>query len=154
MAISLTTITGASVSGLTSPTYDVTADVAPNPHSKQWAVTSIGGTQTGVDAGSTASRPWTLTFTRPQSVRQLNAIDNSGVLRTVPMNEYGFIGRKGMTPLTGQASKTSIWRFSASVPAGADTYDIPNLKAAGSSFVGALNQQISGFCDTMVTGVL
>ena len=62
MAISLTSpITGAAVTGLTSPTYTVAVDTPPNTWSKQWAVTALGGTQTGVDTSSSASRPFTLT---------------------------------------------------------------------------------------------
>lgn len=154
MAIALTTITGATVTGLTSPTYTVSSDSAPNSWSKQWAVTAIGGTQTGVDTGSSASRPWTLTAYRPQNVRQLNAVDSNNVLRSVPMNEYGLLGRKGMTPLAGQAAKAAIFRTTFAVPAGADTADVPNIKAAVSCYIGALNQQAQGFVDTLTTAVL
>jgi hypothetical protein len=154
MAISLSTITGATVTGLTSPTYTVSADTPPNAWSKQWAITAIGGTQTGVDTSSSASRPWTLTFSRPQNVRQLNAVDSNNVLRSVPMNEYTVLGRKGLTPLAGQPAKTGLFRASFAVPAGSDTADVPNIKAAVSSFIGALSQQSDGLASTFVTGVL
>lgn len=154
MAISLTTITGAAVTGFTTPTYTVTADTPPNAWSKQWAVTAIGGTQAGVDSGATASRPWTMTFSRPQNVRQLNAVDGNNVLRSVPMNDYVVLGRKGLTPLAGQAAKTGIIRTTISVPAGADTADVANVKALISSTLGALAQQSSGLADTVLTGVL
>lgn len=41
-------LTGASQSDLTSPTYTLTSDVAPNSNGEQAAVTALGGTQTGV----------------------------------------------------------------------------------------------------------
>lgn len=154
MAISLSAITGAAITGLTSPTYTPTVDVPPNPYSKQWAITAIGGTQTGVDTGSSGSRPWTFTAYRPANVRTLNAVDSNNVLRQVPMNEYGILLRKGLTPLAGQASKTALFRATFSVPAGADIADQPNIKAAMSSFVGVLTQQAQGITDTLTTAVL
>lgn len=154
MAISLSTITGATVTGLTSPTYTVTADAALNAYSKQWAITAIGGTQTGVDTGSSVARPWTIAFARPQNAKQLNAIDSNGVLRAVPMNEYLTVSRKGVTPLAGQPSKAAVFRGSWSIPAGSDTADLPNLRAFVSSTIGALNQQSNGLFDTFVNGVL
>jgi hypothetical protein len=154
MAISLTTITGAAITGLTSPTYTVSVDYPPNAWSKQWAITAIGGTQTGVDTGTSASRPWTLTWSRPQNIKQLNALDTNGQLRSVPMNPYKFIGRKGLTPLVGQPSKTAIMAMETSIPAGSDIADIPNIKAFISSMYGALYQQAQGTSDLYTTGVL
>jgi len=155
MAISLTSpITGGAITGFTSPTYTVAVDTPPNAWSRQHAVTGIGGTQAGVDTASTASRPWTLTAYRPQNIRVLNAVDANNQLRQVPLNEYGLLERKGMTPLAGQASKTALFRASFAVPAGADTADQANIKGAVSCFVGALSQQCSGIADTLITGVL
>lgn len=155
MAISLTSpVTGSTITGFTSPTYTVAVDTPPNAWSKQWAVTAIGGTQAGVDSGSAASRPWTLTAYRPQNLKTLNAVDSTGVLRTVGFNTYGFLERKGLTPLAGQASKTAQLRAEFSVPAGADSADQPNLKASVSSFLGSLAQQSDGIANTLMTGVL
>jgi len=155
MAISLTSpVSGSTITGFTSPTYTVAVDTAPNAWSKQWAVTAIGGTQTGVDTGSAASRPWTLTGYRPQSLKTLNAVDSTGVLRVVGFNVYGLLQRKGMTPLAGQASKTAQFRAEFSVPAGADSADQPNIKGAVSCFLGALAQQSNGISDLLMTGVL
>lgn len=155
MAISLTSpITGGTITGFTAPTYTHVADTPPNAWSKQNAVTAIGGTQAGVDTSSTASRPWTLTAYRPQSIRALNAVDGNNVLRVVPMNTYGLLQRKGMTPLAGQPAKTALFRAEFSIPAGSDTADQPNIKGATSCFIGALNQQCDGIANTLMTGVL
>jgi hypothetical protein len=155
MAISLTSpVTGSTITGFTSPTYTVSVDTPPNTWSKQWAVTAIGGTQASVDTGSAASRPWTLTAYRPQSLKTLNAIDATGVLRVVGFNTYGILQRKGMTPLAGQASKTALYRAEFSVPAGADSADQPNIKGAVSCFLGTLNQQSDGIANTLMNGVL
>jgi len=155
MAIAISSpVTGSTVPGFTSPTYTVAVDTPPNTWSKQWAVTAVGGMQSGVDTASSASRPFTLTAYRPQSLKTLNAVDVTGVVRSVGVNTYGLLLRKGMTPLSGQASRTGMFRAEFGVPAGADTADQPNIKAAVSAFIGALNQQSSGIADTLLTGVL
>lgn len=155
MSIALTSpVTGAAITGFTSPTYTVAADTPPNAWSKQWAVTAIGGTQASVDSGTSASRPWTIMAYRPQNIRALNAVDTNNVLRVVPFNTYGLLLRKGLTPLAGQASKTALFRAEFALPAGSDTADAPNVKAAVSSFIGSLAQQSAGIADTLQSGVL
>lgn len=157
MAISLTSpLTGAAVTGFATPTFVLSVDTPPNTYSKQWAVTNqTGGTPiTSSDTSSAASRPWTITAYRPASVKTLNAVDSTGVLRVVGFNTYGILTRKGLTPLAGQASKTGQFRSEFSVPAGADTADVPNIKAAVSSHIGACWQQSAGIADTLASAVL
>lgn len=155
MSVSLSSpVSGSTITGFTSPTYTVAVDTPPNTWSKQWAVTAIGGTQASVDTGSAASRPWTLTGYRPQSLKTLNAVDSNGVVRAVGFNTYGILVRKGLTPLAGQASKTGQFRAEFSIPAGSDVADQPNVKAAVSFFIGSLSQQSSGIADMLLSGVL
>ena len=155
MTISISSpVTGATVSGLTSPTYTVVVDQAPNAYSKQWYVSAIGGTQTSVDAGSTASKPWTFTFSRPATLKTLNAVDVTGVIRQVGFNTYEYLMRRGLLPLAGQAVRVSNWRSTFPVLVGSDSADAPNIRAAVSSYVGVLNQQASGLADSMITGSL
>lgn len=154
MSISLSAITGTAVTGLTSPTYTPTADTPPNAWSKQYAITAIGGTQTGVDTASSASKPWVLTFSRPQNVRQLNAVDANNILRVVPMNVYVASQRKGVLPLAGQPAKAALFRTEFRIPAGSDTADVPNIKAAVSCYLGALVQQANGLVDLFTQAVL
>lgn len=149
MAISLSSpVTGATVTGLTSPTYTVAVDQAPNSFSKQWSVTALGGTQTNVDVSS-ASRPFTFTFQRPQNVRILASVDATNVLRAVPINTYVGRTRKGVTPLAGQMARLYQVVTSFGVPAGSDIAD-PNNLAAGTSFhIGCLSQVASGIVDSL-----
>ncbi len=152
MAISLSTpVTGATASGLTSPTYTVAADQAPNAFSKQWAVTATGGTQTGVDVSS-ASRPFTFTFSRPANVKVLAAVDVTNVLRVVPINTYTARTRKGVTPLAGQMSRLFQVVTNFGVPAGSDLADPNNLAAGVSLHIGALSQVSSGIVDSLKSG--
>jgi hypothetical protein len=149
-----TPITGAAVTGLTSPTYTIAADTPPNANSKQFAVTALGGTQTGVDSNS-VSKPFSLTMFRPavlRSVPQINPI--TGVLKNVPVNSYKVITRKGAQPAANQVSLVARITTTIDVPAGVDTYEPEEIRAMVSAHIGLLNQQADGIASTILTGVL
>jgi len=156
MALTLTSpVTGGAQTGLTTPSYNLATDTAPSNSGKQYAVSSLGGTQSGVDASSSPSRPFTITLQRPPVLRQLPAVDSvTGVLRNVPRNTYKIIGRKGVTPLAGQAAQVMNVTVQIDVPAGADVADAPNVRALLSLVIGAMNQISAGIGDTAVTGVI
>jgi len=99
MSLTLTSpVTGGAQTGLTSPTYTLATDTAPTSAGKQYAVSALGGTQAGVDASSTPSRPFTWTGSRPAVLRQLPALNAStGLLPNVPNNVYKVLVRKGVT---------------------------------------------------------
>jgi len=145
-------ITGAAQTGLTSPTYTHTSMAGPDANVKQVAVTALGGTQTGVDVHSVA-RPFTISFWWPKVLRILPALGSNAVLPSVPVNVYKCITRKGVTPLSGQASRTMLVTTTIEVPSGADTADAANVRAALSAHIGALSQQSAGIGDTGVSGV-
>jgi len=147
-------ITGQAQTNLTTPTYTLTADTPPAQNAKQWVVTALGGTQTGVNSHSVAS-PFSVAMFRPQNPQVLNPVDKlTGVLTKVPVNIYKVITRKGVLPLAGQAFKNMIITTMIEVPAGADTADPANVRAALSAHFGALVQQSAGIGDTTVQGVL
>lgn len=154
MTVALTSpITGGAQTGFTSPTYFHVADSAPDSNGKQYAVTAMGGTQTGVDASS-VSRPFTLTAYRPKVLRPLGSMNPvTGMITNVPNNTYGFIVRKGVTPLAGQPSRIMVAKVTVDVPAGADTADPANVRACLSALIGALSQLSAGLGDTTVSGV-
>lgn len=147
-------VTGSAQTGLTSPTYTLTADTAPAPNGKQWAITALGGTQAGVDTHSVA-RPFTLSVFKPLVARVLGVINAlTGRVPSVPRNVYTVITRKGVTPLAGQPSENAVIETRVSVPAGADLADPANLRAALSLHFGAVIQQSAGIGDTVVTGMI
>lgn len=156
MSFSLTSpITGGAQTGFTSPTYTIATDVAPTSAGKQYAVTALGGTQTGVDASSTPSKPFTITLSKPTTLRALGVVDPvTGQLRNVPRNVYKILVRKGVTPLAGQAPVALQARLEIEVPAGADTADAANVRAAMSLLIGSLNSISASIGDTLVTGVI
>lgn len=155
MTINFTSpVTGAAQTGLTTPTYTLTADVAPDANARQQAVTALGGTQTGVRTHS-ASDPFTITSFRPKVFQALGKPNPvTGVIKYVPMNRYRVLTRKGVLPLAGQASVPSMIDTIFSIPAGSDTADSANLRAALSLHFGALSQQSAGIGDTVVTGIM
>lgn len=151
-----TPVTGAAQTGLTSPTYTLTADQAPDNvgNAKQHAITGIGGTQTGVIVHSVAA-PFTCTFSRPRILRVLPRVNQlTGALGIVPLNTYTLRTRKGVLPLAGQAYQTMQIVTSISIPAGADLADAPNIRAALSLHFGMEWQVSSGIGDTGINGVL
>lgn len=148
-------VTGSTQTGLTSPTYTISADSAPEgANAKQYAVTALGGTQTGVTVHSAAS-PFTLNFVRQKVLKTLQGV--AGQLTLVgraPMNRHKLITRKGVTVLSGQPAQTMMVSTVIEVPAGAETADSANVRAALSAHFGMLAQQTSGIGDTAVNGVL
>lgn len=147
-------VTGAAVSGFTAPTYTLTTDIAPNINGKQYAISALGGTQTGVDVNS-VSKPFTLTFFRPAVLRVLpQANPVTGIIRNVPMNTYKLITRKGASPAANQNPIVMRITTTIEVPAGTETYEAEELKAALSAHFGVGWANASGIADTVQTGVI
>lgn len=156
MTINVTSpVTGATMTGrLTSPTYTLTDDIAPDSNGRQKAVTALGGTQVGVTTHTGAS-PFTITAIRPKVIQSPATIDPvSGVLRAVGRNVYHIITRKGVLPLAGQNPVVCVVRTQIEVPCGAEVADPNSVAAALSAHIGALSQQSSGIGDTAVTAIL
>lgn len=149
-----TPVTGLAQTGLTSPTYTISVDTAPSVNGKQYAVTALGGTQTGVVAHS-VSQPFTVTMFRPQTFRGLDTVDPvTGQLRSVPRNVYKVLTRKGVLPLAGQSPVVAMVETIIHVPAGSDTADAVSIRAMLSAHFGTLSQVSAGIGDTTVNGVL
>lgn len=155
MTVSITSpVTGASETGLTSPTYTHVADQAPDTNAKQVAVTALGGTQTGVVAHSVAA-PFTCSVFRPKAFKTLGKTNPvTGQLPSVPMNTYKVITRKGVLPLAGQPYSIARMTTIIEIPAGSDVADPSNLRAMQSMHIGVLDQVSSGLGDTTIAGVL
>lgn len=149
-----TSLTGGAQTGFTTPGYTTSVDTPPDVNSKQVAVTALTGTQAGVDAHS-VSRPFTLTVTKPRQFAALGKPNPAtGLISSVPRNKHKFVTRKGVLPLAGQPDQVLIIRTEIEVPAGTDTADAPNIRAALSAHIGLLSNQSAGFGDTAINGVL
>jgi hypothetical protein len=155
MTIALSTpVTGSAQTGFTSPTYTVVSDTPPNAYSKQYAVTALGGTQTGVDVHG-ASKPFTITFSKPATVRSAPVPNpTTGVMGNSPRNTYSVLVRKGASPGTGQNPQTMVLRCDFGVIAGTDLVEPEDVRAALSLLIGSLSQQSAGLGDTLITNLL
>jgi hypothetical protein len=155
MSFALTSpITGQAQTGFTAPTYTHVTDSAPDITGKQVAVTALGGTQAGVTVHSMSS-PFTITFFKPKVFRFLGKPNPvTGLIKDVPRNSFKLISRKGVLPLAGQPFQNMQITTIIDLPAGADTADAPNVRAALSAHFGALVQQSAGVGDTSVTGIV
>jgi hypothetical protein len=153
MTVNVTSpLTGQAQTGFISPTYTNVSMAGPDSNVKQFAVTALGGTQAGVDV-HTVSRPFTMSFWWPKVLKVLPSLNSQGQLPSVPMNVYKAITRKGVTPLANQPSKTMLVTTTIEVPAGSDSVDAANVRAALSAHFGLLVQQSAGIGDTGVSGI-
>lgn len=147
-------VTGGAQTGFTSPTYTLVADTPPDVNSKQNVVTALGGTQAGVDAHS-VSKPFYTSVWRPKIAAVLGKPNPvTGLIASVPNNVYKILTVKGVIPLAGQPNQKCIVRTEIQVPAGSDTADTANIRAALSMHIGSLNQMSAGIGDTTINGVL
>jgi hypothetical protein len=155
MSFSLTSpVTGGAQTGFTTPTYTLVTDNFPDVNGKQVAVSALGGTQAGVTVHSVSS-PFTIAAVRPKAYKVLGKTNpTTGLLPSVPTNQFKVITRKGVVPLAGQPFATARITTLVEIPAGSDTADAANLRAMFSAHIGALNQQSAGLGDTVVSGVL
>lgn len=146
-------VTGATVTGLTTPTYTPTASSAPDVNGKQFAILAIGGTQTGVTTHSSTS-PFTVTMWIPKLLKFLGALlPLTGRLGKVEKNVFKVVTRKGVTVLAGQPAEIMVITTTFEVPAGSDVADAPNVKAAVSAHLGILSNQSDGIASTLLTNV-
>lgn len=155
MSISIpASVTGGAQTGFTAPTYTMTADTPPDMNAKQSVVTAIGGTQAGVTVHSVSS-PFLASVWRPKVFRILGKPNPvTGLISNVPKNAYKVVTMKGVTPAVNQPHDKLIIGTSLDIPAGADTYDVANVRAAIALHIGLLWQISAGLGDTTVNGVL
>lgn len=154
MTVTITSpVTGSAQTGFTAPTYTHVVDSAVDSNIKQYAVTALGGTQAGVTPHSVSS-PFTLSVSKPKQLRSLGMPAANGYIAQVPNNIYRTLTRKGVVPAVNQPARVCTIDCSISVPAGADTYDAANIRAAISAHIGVLQQISAGLGDTTISGVL
>jgi hypothetical protein len=147
-------VTGGAQTGLTSPTYTLSADIAPAAHGKQYAVTALGGTQTGVEVHS-ISNPFTITMFKVASPKASPAANPStGVIYNNPRNSTKVIVRKGVDIASGQAKQVAVFTLNMDIPAGADVADAESVRAALSLLFGTLSASSAAIGDVPIQNVL
>lgn len=154
MSFTLTTpITGLAQTGFTAPTYTLVSDLSPDNNGKQVAISALGGTQVGVTAHSVSS-PFLINMIRPKVFQSLGKPNLNGLISKVPVNVFKLITLKGVTPAVNQPYQKLQITTTIAVPAGSDTYDAANIRAALSAHGGAISQQAAGLGDTLISGIV
>lgn len=157
MPLNLTSpITGAAMTLLTSPTATIVVDnwSGPGRIGKQWLVSALGGTQTGVLPHS-VTLPYTVAVTRPavlKGVSQVNPL--TGIARPPGSNQYVVHTRKGMYTQANQAPDLGDVKIICNIPAGAETYNSTSVESMLSITVGAIIQLASEMGITLRIGAI
>lgn len=147
-------VTGGAQTGLTAPTYTLATDTAPASHGKQYNVSALGGTQTGVEVHS-LSRPFTATMFKVANPRGLPTPNPStGVIYNIPKNDLRLLVRKGVDCAASQQPQLASIDCKISVPAGSDVADPESLRAMFSLFIGILDAHSAAIGDTAITNTL
>jgi len=147
-------VTGAAITGLTSPTHTLTADTPPDANAKQYVVTTLGGTQTNART-HTLSDPFSITVWKPKVPKALPAKNPiSNAYPSVPMNQYAVIVRKGVYIDSSNTLRQATIRLNIDIPAGADASDAVNIKSAMSLLGGVMFAEGDDFSDLVVKGIL
>lgn len=145
--------TGATVTGLTTPTYTLVDDTAPVMNAKQKTVSALGGTQ-GTATANSADKPFTATFYKPSAYQALPPANPiTGLRGSIPRNQYKLIVRKGGDVASGVPASV-VGRLTIDVPAGMESYNPDQIRAFVSFLVGLLNEESADLADTLLTGVL
>lgn len=147
-------VTGLTIAGLTTPTYTLSADQGVDVNWKQFLVSALGGTQTGVRVHS-ASDPFTVAMSRPKVLKPRPATNPAGTGFTGlgTKNNYVLVARKGVIPITNAAPEVALVRMEFAIPSGSEANDLINLKAMLSCLIGYLwAEAATDIVDTLQQG--
>lgn len=148
---SFAALAGASVAGLTSPTYDLAQDIN-NGNEKSYYVTALGGTQSGVAAHSN-SNPFSIKVTKARAIKSAPTLYN-GAIKGGGSNVFRLSLIKGLVPLSGQAPAIGLNALETRIPAGADSADKNSILAMQSLFFGFGANQCNNWCQLTLTNTL
>jgi hypothetical protein len=144
-------ITGGLQTNLTSPTYTLSADTA-DALSKSWAVTGLGGTQTGVRT-HTAGDPFSVLIRRERYKARpsINAV--TGQYPNVPLNRTEQVITKGLKIDSAGTIRPGRVRIIWELPAGSESNDSINIEAMASLAVGLNNEESADLGQTLIAGL-
>lgn len=153
MAISLSaTVTGSAQAGFSSPTYGTAVDTPPSVNSKQWYVTTIGGTQTNV-VESGIAKPFTITVFKPAVFKPVIRNADGIATRASGFDVWRVIVRKGVdTNSEVDWTENAVIDCAIKIPVGAPDNNASNLRAMMSFFIGSLTDVSSSLGTAVVTG--
>jgi hypothetical protein len=146
-----TSIAGTAYTGVASPTFTLAEDLPPASNAKQWVVSALGGTQTGVTANSISS-PFTVSWWKPASLRSLPPANTlTGLRGSIPNNQSKLIVRKGGNAASG-VPVIAVFRGTWDIPAGMDSYEPQQVLAMQSFIEGLLVEEAGQIGQSLITG--
>lgn len=146
-------VTGVALTGLTSPMYTIVEDGSQS-NAKAYVVTALGGTQTNVRTHSVSDR-FSVQVYRPAVLRALpRANPLTGVYGTIPKNVYNIVIKKGVKIDAAGVLDQMTVRVSLEIPAGADSADAINIRAALAFLFGIVSSEPNDFGDLAVLGTI
>lgn len=148
------TITGAVQTGSSAPTYTWVADTAVAVNSRQWIVTTCGGTQAAGARAHTAGDPFTILIRRAPYKALPSKNPVNGQYGNVPLNRIEIVSKKGVYIDSANTVRNMTLRFIAEIPAGAELSDPVNIRAAVSNLIGVLWEEGADYGDTLITAVI
>lgn len=147
-------VTGGAQVGLTSPTYTIEVDSPPSLNAKQWYVSALGGTQSGVNTHSVSS-PFTVSLFRPAVLKQLTsaALAALGTI-DAPKNTYKIIVRKGGTINAVGGKAIAMLKVEYEIPANMPDVSHTEIAAMFSIAQGVFDQMASQMQDQVLNGTV
>lgn len=139
------------VTGLTNPTYTLTEGTPSVPNARQFVVTALGGTQTGVET-HTASNPFEITAYRPLVYKALGDLSN-GSPSAFPKNTYSIVARKGLEVYSG-IRRIGMIKIVIDIPAGSEVTDPESVSAMFVAIASVLHVNAAAIRDSLVTGAI
>jgi hypothetical protein len=147
-------ITGSAQTGLTTPTYTLATDLAPDANSRQYVVTALGGTQTNVRSSS-AGDPFTALIRKDRTYKVLPSRNPvTGAYGNIPKNKTEILVRKGVYVDSDNTLQVANLRIIAELPAGCEVTDAVNVRAMCSFALGLLSEESADYGDSLITGII
>lgn len=147
-------VTGAAVTGLTSPAFTLVG-VNSDYRTRKYYVSQLGGTQPGVVPHNIA-KPFTIEVQRPATIKYPSAsvLDTVGNISTVPKNRFDVKTEKGIDVNAAGGVGVSYAGAYASIPVNGTVQDLMSIKSQLSLTVGTLVAEIDDWIADMESGTV
>lgn len=140
------------VTGLTNPTFTLVEGTAPVSNAREFIVTALGGTQTGVET-HTQANPFVITAYKPSLYKTLGDLNAAGNPSSYPKNTYSFVTKKGVEVYSGIRRVMTI-KTVIEIPAGAEVTDPESISAAYVEHAAVQHVNAAALRDSLITGAI
>jgi hypothetical protein len=140
------------VTGLTNPTFTLVEGTPPVSNAREFIVTTLGGTQTGVET-HTQANPFVITAYRPTAYQPLGDLNGAGFPSKFPKNTYSVVTKKGTEVYSGIRRIATI-KSIVEIPAGAEIQDPESVSAMLVMHAAVLQVNAAAIRDSLITGAI